>query len=91
MLVPPSVAAELSHPKTPEEVRTWFQIHPAWLKVRAPLKVDAIERLDPGEVESIALALELDADRLLIDDNAGKRAAKRFGVHAIGTLVISDS
>lgn len=90
VLIPPTVAAELFHPKTPEEVHTGFQTLPAWIKVQAPLKVDAIERLDPGEVEAIALALELDADRLLIDDNAGKRAAKRFGVTAICTIAILD-
>lgn len=73
VLIPPTVAAELSHAKTPEPVRTWFQTLPAWVKVQTPLKVNAIERLDPGEVEAIALALELDADRLLIDDNAGKK------------------
>lgn len=90
VLIPPTVAAELSHAKTPEPVRTWFQTLPDWVKVQSPVKVEAIARLDPGEVEAIALALELDADRLLIDDNAGKRAAKRLGVTAIGTLAILD-
>lgn len=90
LLIPPTVAAELSHPKAPVPVRDWFQSAPTWVKVRAPLKVDPIDRLDPGELEAISLALELDADRLLVDDNAGRRAAKRLGISAVGTLAILD-
>lgn len=90
VLIPPAVAAELMHAKTPAAVRDWFQSPPPWVKFQAPRRVDAIARLGPGEQEAIALALELDADRLLIDDNAGKQAAKRLGLNAIGTLAILD-
>jgi len=90
IIIPPIVAAELSHPNTPVPVRDWFQSCPSWIKVRAPLKVDVIDRIDPGEMEAIALALELDADRLLIDDRAGKKAAKNSGISAVGTLAILD-
>lgn len=88
--IPPTVIAELSHSKTPKPVREWCRSLPAWVTVQTPLSVETIDRLDAGEMEAIALAVELNADRFLVDDNAGKRAAKRLGVTAIGTLAILD-
>jgi predicted nucleic acid-binding protein len=90
VVIPPAVAAELTHPNTPTAVRPWFSSMPTWIKIQAPRRVDVIDRIDPGELEAIALALELDADRLIMDDNAGKKAAKRLGITTIGTLAILD-
>lgn len=90
VIIPPVVAAELTHPKTPVAVRQWFNSNPQWLKVQTPTNVQPIRRLNRGEVEAIALALEVQADQLLIDDNAGKKAAMRLGISAVGTLAILD-
>lgn len=90
VLIPRTVASEPSHARAPDEVRAWFQSLPPWVKIRAPFNVGTIERLDPGEAEAIALTFELGADLLLIDDSAGKRAAKRLGIMSIGTLAILD-
>ena len=43
-------------------------------------------RLGLGESEAIALALELDAEELLLDDLAARRLATSLGVPMIGTL-----
>jgi len=49
--------------------------------------VVALQRdLDRGEAESIALALELDADLVLLDEREGRRAARRLGLRVVGVL-----
>ena len=42
--------------------------------------------LDSGEAKAIALAVETDAELLLIDEQAGRRAARRLEVAHVGTL-----
>ena len=44
--------------------------------------------LDRGEAESIALALELGANLILLDEKEGRHAARRFGLHVVGTVGI---
>lgn len=45
-----------------------------------------LEELDRGESEALALALDLGADLVLMDERAGRSAAKREGLQVIGTL-----
>ncbi|MBC6476483.1 MAG: DUF3368 domain-containing protein [Hormoscilla sp. GM7CHS1pb] len=44
--------------------------------------------LDPGEAEAIALAVELKAERLLIDERLGRTAAMGVGLKVTGVLGI---
>lgn len=63
---------------------------PAWVREQPPRSVPQslreISRLDPGETAAIALALELAADAVLIDETDGRQAARRHGLTTIGVL-----
>lgn len=42
--------------------------------------------LDRGEAEAIALALEVNADLLIIDERIGRRTAQHFALNVIGVI-----
>jgi predicted nucleic acid-binding protein len=81
VVIPSAVRDELlrSHPGIP----AWITI--ASLKDRRPANEYSRE-VDSGEAEAIALARELGADRLLIDERRGRRLAIREGVAVIGLV-----
>ncbi|MBI5763193.1 MAG: DUF3368 domain-containing protein [Planctomycetes bacterium] len=95
VVIPPAVASELSHSRTPEIVRAWIDSKPAWLTVQAPKWLNpALTFDDPGEREAISLALELQADFLLADDRKARMAAQALGLSvtgAIGVLELASS
>jgi predicted nucleic acid-binding protein len=90
ILIPHAVHDELLSPKAPAPVREWAKNPPAWLELLSPSThlQPAIPRLDRGETEAIALAEELRADWLLIDEAAGRDEATKRGLQTIGTLGI---
>ena len=90
VLIPPAVFDELSHRAAPTAVREWTQHHPAWLEVLSPKNPAAFARLDPGESQAIALAIEMRAGLVLIDDLAGRQEATRRGLKVAGTLSVLD-
>jgi len=47
-----------------------------------------LSNLDEGEAEAIALALEIKADLILIDERLGAAAAIKMGLNVTGTLGI---
>jgi len=62
---------------------TWIQPH----TVQNQTLVAALRRdLDLGEAESIALALELQADLILLDEKEGRHAAQRLGLRPVGVV-----
>lgn len=42
--------------------------------------------LDPGEASSIALALEIENSRIIIDEKKGRRVARSMGLDVTGTV-----
>ena len=80
-LIPPAVAREIA-PSVP--------VLPNWLEVRAPTRalsvVTSRGRLGDGEWEAIALAIELEASAIVIDDRPARRLAEAAGLNVIGTL-----
>ena len=90
ILIPHAVHDELLSPKAPTAVRAWAANPPEWIELLSPSTSpeQSQSRLDPGETEAIALAEELKADWLLIDDAAGRDHAVAVGLQTIGTLGI---
>ncbi len=88
VLIPPAVFEELHHSETSNSVRTWIADPPSWLRVQ-PLGSNpdpALDYLDSGEREAIALAEEIHADQLLLDEAEARREAARRNLPFIGTL-----
>jgi len=53
------------------------------LEIKAPQSTPADLSLDAGEREAIALALELGAERLLMDERQGREAAQALGLKVV--------
>jgi len=84
----PAVAFELRQPPPayrPIDVSDW-----AFLEVLAPTSASRVAELrsslDLGEAEAIALAEEIEADIVLIDEMAGREIARTRGFTILGTL-----
>ena len=61
----------------------WIKHHP----VQNQALVTTLERdLDLGEAETIAMALELGADLVLLDEKEGRHAARRLELHVLGVV-----
>ncbi|MEH2119583.1 DUF3368 domain-containing protein [Nostoc sp.] len=91
VLIPEAVYRELTDPNFPVagaiEVQTfiWIQTRP----VQDRILVEALSNeLDIGEAEAIALALEMKADQVLIDERRGRMVAARLNLGYTGILGI---
>lgn len=72
-------------PGRDEAAADWIQRH----IVRNEALVMALQRdLDRGEAESIALALELSADLVLLDEKESRHLAQRQGLRVLGVVGI---
>ena len=81
VIIPEAVEAEL--------LRSHSEL-PSWLKVRSVEKtaqaLSYAKTVDMGEAEAIALAQELKADHLLMDERKGRRLATAQGVSVVGLV-----
>lgn len=87
ILLPPAVADELGRARPSVDLgRLPFA---SIQKPSDQSKVEEFRRsLDPGESEALALALEVKASAVLIDEAAGRRMADRLGLTPIGVLAL---
>lgn len=91
--IPEAVYRELIEIEPPVPGAAEVETAP-WIDIRQVADSAVVERLqsevrlDPGESEAIALALELNADLLLIDERRGRAEADRLGVRITGLLGI---
>jgi predicted nucleic acid-binding protein len=89
VIVPPAVSRELL--RSDERFRAIDVTHLPWVEIRQPAdpqRLSAAEELDAGEAEALSLAVELNADLVLIDESAGRRKADALGLKIIGTVGI---
>src|SRR5882724_11522876 len=88
VVIPRAVSEELMHSRAPLKVQEWMKQPPDWLEVLSPtVIIDAkLARLDAGERDAIALAEELSADQLIVDEVLGRREAERRSLPVIGTV-----
>lgn len=91
VLIPEAVYRELTDPNFPVAGATEVQTLD-WIKTCAVsdrLLVEALSNeLDIGEAEAIALAVEISADQMLIDERQGRLVASRFNLRFTGLLGI---
>lgn len=92
VIIPEKVAEELQRPKTPQKVKDWMQARPAWLEVRkADLSIFTPQKkINDGEREAFALALELQADTVLLDDFAALPEAKRLKLQTVALFTLLE-
>jgi predicted nucleic acid-binding protein len=90
VLIPPEVASELASPRRPQEVRPFIATLPPWLRVVAPSSIETIPGLADAETAAIALAAELQAGRLIIDEYRGRKAATNRGLRVVGTIGVLE-
>lgn len=87
ILIPPAVVTEL---KPRPRFAPIMVSEIAFLRVVAPGDRGAVDQLrrtlDPGEAEAIALAIEVGADTVLLDESAGRAIARQRGLLPIGIL-----
>jgi len=87
VVIPEMVQQEMSHPKAPAVVRAWAAQLPEWVSLGQPQSLLPLA-LDAGELVAISLAVERNADLMLMDDLRGRQAAQARGLQTIGTLGI---
>jgi predicted nucleic acid-binding protein len=79
LLIPEAVASETRHSVGPR----------SWIEQRAlsrPLLVETLSpALGPGEREAVSLGAEMQAEAVLLDDEAARRIAARLGLPVLGT------
>ena len=79
--------AALTHPAGCQHIQTAFS--DGWLIVESLKGMRTPQlpfSLDPGETSAIALACQLKADALLIDEKRGRQAARHCGLVVAGVL-----
>ena len=83
IVIPHAVRSELIQCRTQVDAASWIEVH----TVGDTFNADVLrERLDPGESAAIALAIQINADLLLIDEARGRRVADSRQLKYSGTL-----
>ena len=89
--IPAAVAEELAaHPDPVARAMIQNAIRESWIRIRAPKDSGLLRllllQLHRGEAEAIALATDLKADLVLMDEQEGRQLASKTGLSVTGVL-----
>ncbi len=89
VIIPQAVLDELQQPQTPLKVKDWI---PGWLEVRQAnlATFTPQKKIGRGEREAFALALEIKATAVLLDDRAAMVEAERHNITTIPNFAILE-
>jgi len=93
VLVPPAVIDEFQlETERPGTAALSRALDDGWIEPEEPSDTPLIRTLwqdiDRGEAEAIAVATEVEADRVLIDEREARRRARNLGLEVTGALGI---
>lgn len=91
VIIPQAVYKELIAVGSPAKVKAWMTQHPGWIEVQSVLlrKPDVeLSQLDAGECAAIALAEQMRANLVILDERAARKVAMGRGLKVIGLLGI---
>ncbi|MEH2364568.1 DUF3368 domain-containing protein [Nostoc sp.] len=87
--IPQAVYDELTDIRAGEKVNNAI-INANWIEIQSVTNKQLVKKLefnlDQGEAEAIILAVELNANQLLIDERLGRQEANKLGLSLIGVL-----
>jgi hypothetical protein len=87
--IPSAVLDEVNVRERPdaEAIRQWRHKHDVLVREPSDPSLNALsEELGDGERAALALAIERDAALVVLDDQEGRRVAKRRGISVTGTI-----
>lgn len=87
IVLPISVRAELLHGAAPDAVRGWAAALPDWVEVLAAKESIVAPDISEADREATALARELSATLLLMDNRQARRCAAALGT--VGILEVA--
>ena len=92
IIIPVPVAVEMRHPKAPIKVREWIASPPDWVSIQKPKHeyVPKASGLGKGEIAVIAIAIEENADAVLMDDRAAIREGRMSDLTVLTTFAVIE-
>jgi predicted nucleic acid-binding protein len=90
VIIPQAVYEELTAFGSPAKVQSWIFQHPEWIEVQSVVGEPDVEliQLDAGECATIALAEQMRANLVILDERAARKVAMGRGLKVIGLLGI---
>jgi predicted nucleic acid-binding protein len=90
VIIPQAVYKELTAVGSPVKVQAWIAQHPKWIDVQSVVGEPDVElsQLDAGECAAIALAEQMRANLVILDERAARKIAMGRGLKVIGLLGI---